>query len=80
MAKKRKAPSGQSKSRSVPEDDFNKRVRLNVDSYQDVAGSDDEFHMGRDKVLLDEGASQKRLRKKREQGQSGYAIQGFREC
>ncbi|TKX22379.1 Sas10 C-terminal domain-containing protein [Elsinoe australis] len=68
MAKKRKAP-GSSKSKAAPDEDFNKRVRLNVDSYEDVAGSDDEFQIGRDKVLLDEAPADKRARKLRENEQ-----------
>lgn len=73
MAKKRKAP-GSSKTKAAPEEDFNKRVRLNVDSYEDVAGSDDEFQIGRDKVLLDEAPADKRARKLREDGMfsAGY--------
>ncbi|KAF2151214.1 hypothetical protein K461DRAFT_287087 [Myriangium duriaei CBS 260.36] len=65
MARKRKA-TGAAKGRSAPGEDFNKRVRLNVDSYEDVAGSDDDFHIGRDKVLLGETPADKRLRGRKE--------------
>ncbi|KAF2223095.1 Sas10 C-terminal domain-containing protein [Elsinoe ampelina] len=80
MAKKRKAP-GSSKRKDFPEENFNKRVRLNVDSYEDVAGSDDEFHIGRDKVLLDEDPRQKRSRKVAEEEEfledSGEEVLGY---
>ncbi|KAG8626096.1 hypothetical protein KVT40_006497 [Elsinoe batatas] len=80
MAKKRKAP-GSSKRKDVPEENFSKRVRLNVDSYEDVAGSDDEFHIGRDKVLLDETPGQKRSRKVAEEEEfledSGEEVLGY---
>ncbi|GAM82080.1 hypothetical protein ANO11243_000590 [Dothideomycetidae sp. 11243] len=66
MAKKRKAP-GAAKGNSAPGEDFNKRVRLNVNSYEDVAGSDDDFHIARDKILLEEAPAEKRSRRIREQ-------------
>ncbi|PNS19892.1 hypothetical protein CAC42_7859 [Sphaceloma murrayae] len=66
MAKKRKAPGS---SKAKPAEDFNKRVRLNVNSYEDVAGSDDEFQIGRDEVLLGESTADKRSRKLREEEQ-----------
>lgn len=67
MAKKRKA-TGTAKGSSAAAEDHSKRVRLNLDSYEDVAASDDEFHIGRDKVLLDETPREKRSRKIREEG------------
>ena len=67
MAKKRKAP-GAAKEKATENEDHNKRVRLNVNSYEDVADSDDEFHIARDKVLLEEAPAQKRSRKIQEQG------------
>lgn len=39
-----------------------------ITSYEDVADSEDEFHINRDKVLLDEGPEAKRRRKWAEQG------------
>ena len=39
-----------------------------VNSYEDVADSEDEFHINRDKILLDEGPAAKRLRKYQEEG------------
>ncbi|KAF4556995.1 Sas10 C-terminal domain-containing protein [Elsinoe fawcettii] len=80
MAKKRKAPSG-ARGKSAPEEDFNKRVRLDVDSYEDVAGSDDDFHIGRDKVLLEETPGQKRSRRVQEEEEfledSGEEVLGY---
>jgi len=67
MAKKRKAGGGP-KTLQKSEEQPNKRVRMNVQSYEDVAGSDDEFHINRDKVLLDEGDDARRKRKRQEQG------------
>jgi hypothetical protein len=62
MAKKRKAGSGAPKARK--EEDS----KLAISTYEDVADSEDEFHMNRDKVLLDEGPAAKRLRKWQEEG------------
>jgi len=67
MAKKRKA-GGQPKAKDEPEAQANKRVRMNVTTYEDVAGSDDEFHINRDKILLGETPDIKRRRKQQEQG------------
>ncbi|KAF2761924.1 hypothetical protein EJ05DRAFT_507536 [Pseudovirgaria hyperparasitica] len=64
MGKKRKAgkPSGQ-----IPETDVvEKPSKLNIRTYEDVADSEDEFLLNRDKVLLDEGPEVKRQRKQRE--------------
>ena len=69
MAKKRKA-SGRSTAPEKVQDDGSKRVRLNINSYEDVADSDDEFHINRDKVMLEEGPDAKRRRKWQEQGLS----------
>ena len=67
MAKKRKAP-GAPRSAVTSKENGDERVRLNVNSYEDVAGSDDEFHINRDQILLDEGPEAKRRRKWQEQG------------
>ncbi|GAB7338828.1 hypothetical protein MBLNU457_5522t2 [Dothideomycetes sp. NU457] len=61
MAKKRKA-GGQPKTPQKSDENPNKRVRMNIDSYEDVAGSDDDFHINRDKVLLGETPDAKRRR------------------
>jgi len=65
---KRKAggqPYGLSKSK-----DQEKNSKLNISTYEDVADSEDEFHINQDKILLDEGPEAKRRRKWREQGET----------
>ncbi|KAF2182269.1 hypothetical protein K469DRAFT_752342 [Zopfia rhizophila CBS 207.26] len=67
MGKKRKAgrqPHGEPKSKQRHEDS-----KLAISTYEDVADSEDEFHLNRDKILLDEGPAAKRLRKWKEQDQ-----------
>lgn len=67
MGKKRKAggrPFGQDKSNDVSE----KSSKLQVNTYQDVANSEDEFFINRDKILLEEGPAQKRQRQAQEDG------------
>ncbi|KZF26465.1 hypothetical protein L228DRAFT_242942 [Xylona heveae TC161] len=66
MAKKRKAsgrPAGSSGPREVNDAD----AKLRVNTYEDVADSEDDFHMGRDKILLEEGPNEKRRRKLQEE-------------
>lgn len=67
MAKKRKAPSGGDGAAKGPNLDAGPS-RLRIDTYEDVAGSDDEFHINRDKILLDDGPDAKRRRKWQEEG------------
>lgn len=45
--------------------------QLNINSYEDVADSEDEFHLGRDKVLLEDEAVMKR-QKKRQQDEGKF--------
>ncbi|KAF2813477.1 uncharacterized protein BDZ99DRAFT_460716 [Mytilinidion resinicola] len=62
MAKKRKAggqPFGQNGSKSAQKENS----KLNINTYEDVADSEDEFHINQDKVLLDEAPEAKRRRK-----------------
>ena len=68
MAKKRKAPSAGT-SRDNVVDDSNKRTKMRINTYEDVAGSDDEFHINRDKIMLDDGPEAKRRRKVQEEGE-----------
>jgi hypothetical protein len=63
MAKKRKASSAAAAKDNVPVDDSNKRTRMRIKTYEDVAGSDDEFHINRDKIMLDDGPEAKRRRR-----------------
>jgi U3 small nucleolar RNA-associated protein 3 len=65
MAKKRKAVSGASKA---PKEEDSKMA---INTWEDVADSEDEFHMNRDKILLDEGPVAKRMRKYQEEGRWG---------
>jgi hypothetical protein len=39
-----------------------------INSYEDVADSEDEFHINRDKIMLDDGPDAKRRRKWQEEG------------
>lgn len=67
MGKKRKAggkPFGQPALREArPED-----AKLIINSYEDVANSEDEFFIGRDKILLEEGPERRRQRRLEEEG------------
>lgn len=62
MAKKRKASSqGQ---RSGPREFDPADGKLGpISTYEDVANSEDEFHINRDKIMLDDGPEAKRRRK-----------------
>jgi len=71
MAKKRKASSAGA-SRDDVADDSNKRTKMRIKTYEDVAGSDDEFHINRDKIMLDDGPEAKRRRRVQEEGKTGH--------
>ncbi|KAL8938766.1 MAG: hypothetical protein Q9216_003712 [Gyalolechia sp. 2 TL-2023] len=62
MAKKRKA-SNQKAGRQTNGRDQEPNSKLTINTYEDVADSEDEFFINRDKILLDEGPEQKRRRK-----------------
>lgn len=66
MAKKRKAGGGASGAPKAPKEEDS---RMRINTFEDVADSEDEFHMNRDKVLLDEGPAAKKLRRYQEEGQ-----------
>ncbi|KAK8250319.1 Sas10 C-terminal domain-containing protein [Phyllosticta capitalensis] len=66
MAKKRKA-SGQAYGQ--PKSDKKEKTKLAINTFEDVADSEDEFHINRDKILLDEGPEAKRRRKWQERDQ-----------
>ncbi|KAL8945608.1 MAG: hypothetical protein Q9222_007873, partial [Ikaeria aurantiellina] len=62
MGKKRKSSSqtaGQQRNGQIPEESS----KRSITTYEDVADSEDEFFINRDKVLLEEGPAQKRRRK-----------------
>lgn len=68
MAKKRKA-SGRFESANEENGFESKGGKIGpITSYEDVADSEDEFHINRDKVLLDDGPDAKRRRKYEEEG------------
>ncbi|SMY19969.1 unnamed protein product [Zymoseptoria tritici ST99CH_1A5] len=63
MAKKRKAPSSRSQD-SKRETELDARdARKTINTFEDVADSDDEFRMNQDEILLGEGPQAKRQRK-----------------
>ncbi|RYO26624.1 hypothetical protein AA0111_g7969 [Alternaria arborescens] len=64
MAKKRKAGGGASRAPKAPKEEDS---RMRINTFEDVADSEDEFHMNRDKILLDEGPAAKRMRKYQEE-------------
>ena len=67
MGKKRKGsgrPFGYNKAQELNDADS----KLRINTYEDVADSEDEFHINRDKILLEEGPAQKRQRKLQEEG------------
>lgn len=68
MGKKRKAggkPLGRPGPREIDEAD----AKLRINTYEDVADSEDEFHINRDKILLGEDSQQRKRRKLREEGE-----------
>ncbi|KAH7095989.1 Sas10 C-terminal domain-containing protein [Paraphoma chrysanthemicola] len=64
MGKKRKAGSRAYGEPKAPKEDDSK---LAISTWEDVADSEDEFHINRDKVLLDEEPAAKKLRKWQEE-------------
>ncbi|KAH7393632.1 Sas10 C-terminal domain-containing protein [Cadophora sp. MPI-SDFR-AT-0126] len=67
MAKKRKA-SGRFEGKKEENGFESKGGKMGpITTYEDVADSEDEFHINRDKVLLDEGPDAKRRRKWQEE-------------
>jgi U3 small nucleolar RNA-associated protein 3 len=68
MAKKRKA-SARAEVENATEGWNEQGGKMGpINSYEDVADSEDEFHMNRDKIMLDEGPDAKRRRKWQEEG------------
>lgn len=65
MGKRRKASarvSGEAAERDPS------HVKLRISSYEDVADAEDEFHINRDKILLEDGPGRKRQRRIEEGG------------
>lgn len=68
MAKKRKV-SGRAVAAETPAGWNERGGKMNaINSYKDVADSEDEFHMEQDKIMLDDGPDVKRRRKWQEEG------------
>ena len=70
MGKKRKAngrPFGQEDLEDFI-DEGNSKLRIT--NWEDVADSEDEFFINRDKILLDESPAQKQQRRAQEEGKS----------
>jgi U3 small nucleolar RNA-associated protein 3 len=65
MAKKRKA-GGRAYGDAKPAKKEDSKLAINT--WEDVADSEDEFILNREKVMLDEGPAAKRLRKYQEEG------------
>ncbi|KAL5414899.1 hypothetical protein PMIN04_008821 [Paraphaeosphaeria minitans] len=63
MGKKRKAGGRYGQTKEPKEENS----KLAISTYEDVADSEDEFHINRDKILLDHGPAAKKLRKWREE-------------
>lgn len=71
MAKKRKAgsqPFGHKDSETAA----NGNQKFVINDWQDVADSEDEFHINRDKILLEEGPAQKKRRKAQEESPNQF--------
>lgn len=68
MAKKRKA-SGRFNNAGAADGFESKGGKMApITTYEDVADSEDEFHINQDKVLLEDGPDAKRRRKYQEEG------------
>lgn len=69
MGKRRKS-AGKPHTTSTSGDVDPSNSKLRIKTYEDVADSEDEFHINRDKILLEEGPARKRQRKQKEDGGS----------
>lgn len=68
MAKKRKASGRAGDGGGSQELDLKGGRMRPITTYEDVADSEDEFHINRDKVMLDDGPDAKRRRKVEDEG------------
>lgn len=66
--KKRKASGRQTASTGPREFNENDGKLGPIRTFEDVADSEDEFHINRDKVMLEDGPGAKRQRKYQEEG------------
>ncbi len=67
MAKRKKGGKGPSNNGELGSA-ANNSARLTINTFEDVADSEDDFHINRDKILLEEGPAQKKRRQIREEG------------
>lgn len=67
MGNKRKI-GGKPRGRDDLGEGDNNDAKLHMKTFEDVADSEDEFHVNRDKILLDEGPAQKKQRRVQEEG------------
>lgn len=67
MGRKRQA-GGWSSGHGEPAEVTQEKALLRINTYKDVADSEDEFFDNQDKILLAEGPAQKRQRKAQEDG------------
>ena len=67
MGRKRKADSKFS-GNALHKDVDTSEAKLRINTYEDVADSQDEFHINQDKILLEEGPAQKKRRRYQEEG------------
>ena len=72
MGKKRKTSGRPNAAEGTTE--FNERGgRMRpISTYEDVADSEDEFHMNRDKIMLDDGPDAKRRKKWQQDGNNAH--------
>ena len=68
MGRKRKAPGGPFGEGTKATDWEHDSSRLLVNTYEDVANSEDEFLAHRDKILLHEGPEARKLKYLEEKG------------
>jgi len=69
MAKKRKTSTGTAVANEEKGWGSSKGGKMApITTYEDVADSEDEFHINRDKVMLDDGPDAKRRKKWQEEG------------
>ncbi|MCJ1435026.1 hypothetical protein MMC27_004396 [Xylographa pallens] len=66
MGKKRKA-GGKFSGDALHKDVDISEAKMRISTYEDVADSEDEFHINRDKILLEEGPAQKKRRRYQEE-------------
>lgn len=69
MGKKRKGGGGKASRSEGNENSANDASKLRINTFEDVADSEDDFHVNRDKILLDEAPALKKQRRMREEGE-----------